>query len=153
GLLRIAGAVEAEPDVLGGQLLAVVEDDAGAQVEGVDGAVLAHVPARGQVRYEAGAVVADADELVVDVDCHPDVGVLRVVDRVERLGLNGPPNGEGVRLSACVMDGCPDVAGGGVCRGGQHQEREHRGGRNAAGTTKPTNREQPASLRGRIDMP
>ena len=81
-----------------------MEEDVGAQVEGVDGAVVADVPALGDVRDEL-QVLVEADEAGEDLD-----------DVVRGLGVRGAGRVERDRVAA----GQPQLAllPGGQCRRG-----------------------------------
>ena len=121
-LLGIARPVQAELDIARGQLAAVVEGHIWTQVEGVCLAVLGDVPPGRQVRLQAGAVVAGAQQLVVDVDHHPDAGVVRRTWRVEALRADRPADRKGAR--------CPRRTGVALAcrqRAAQHQRTRQQG--------------------------
>ncbi len=120
-LLRVdrivgAGAVEREFHVVGVEVGAVVEFDAGVQLEGVDLAVIGNGPALGEIRQHL-AVRADAGQAL------EHVGVEHFVDR--RRGARGR-----VEMRRFERNADDQVGARGKCRGagGKRQDRSGKNG-------------------------
>ncbi len=119
GVVLVENAIEVELHRLGVQRAAVVEGHALAQLEGVDGAVVADLPAFGQRGLHLERAVLVADQPVIDVHQDPEVVDRGDGVRVQRLRLGDLADDQdaGWRLRVGGRKGCKRERGGASKRG------------------------------------